>query len=51
MRWEQIDLYEYFGVERQEGALGVLSCWVTETPPKVSLSRRRPAVFRPTATM
>ena len=45
MRYEKVDLYAHFSVERPEGALGELTCWYTETSPKVSVSRRRPAVL------
>lgn len=45
MRWEEIDLYEQFGLERPQGALGKLTCWVTETSREVSDCRRRPAVL------
>lgn len=45
MRWEEIDIYEAFGLERPEGAVGKLTSWVTQTSSKVSLCRRRPAVL------
>jgi len=45
MRWEQIDLYQFFGQERPQGAAGTLTCWVTETSSKVSDCRRRPAAL------
>jgi len=45
MRWEQIDLYQFFGWERPQGAVGLLTCWVTETSSKVSGCRRRPAAL------
>jgi len=45
MRWERIDLYGFFGQERPQGAAGMLTCWVTETSPKVSECRRRPAAL------
>ena len=45
MRYEKVDLYAHFSVERPKVALGELTCWYTETSPKVSVSRRRPAVL------
>ncbi len=45
MRCEQIDLYQFFGLERPRGAAGTLECWVTATSPEVSDCRRRPAAL------
>ena len=45
MRYEKVDLYAHFSLERPDGAVGMLTCWYTETAPQVSTSRRRPAVL------
>ena len=44
MTVKQVDLYEYWGQPRQ-GSGGMLTCWVTHTPEKVSVRRKRPAVL------
>lgn len=41
----QTDLYSYFGISREHAAGGMLRCWKMDTPDKVSLCRRRPAVL------
>lgn len=41
----RVELYEHFGVERQAGQRGRLTCWAARTPETVSLRRRRPAVL------
>lgn len=40
-----IELYEYYALVRPAGAVGRLSCWITQTSEKVSVSRRRPAIL------
>lgn len=42
---EEVDLYEYWSLDRQPGAVGKLTCWIQKTPEKVSVSRRRPAIL------
>ncbi len=42
---DTVDLYGAFGLKRPEGAAGRLRCLITQTPAKVSASRRRPAVL------
>ncbi len=45
MYCETVDLYGTFGLERPAGAAGRLTCLITQTPAKVSVTRRRPAVL------
>lgn len=45
MRLVKIDLYEYYGLERPEGARAELSGWIQETSWEVSRDRKRPAVL------
>lgn len=40
-----VDLYSHFSLPRPENAMGRLTCWIQQTPRKVSASRRRPAVL------
>ena len=40
-----VNVYEYFGIEAPEGAVGRLSFWVQQTPAKVSVHRRRPGIL------
>lgn len=45
MKMERIDLYEYFGLKRQDGACGYLNCFIREKSWEYSLSRLRPAMI------
>lgn len=45
MRTEIIDLYQYTGMPKPEGALGRLTCYLSQTPGRVSTNRRKPAVL------
>lgn len=42
---ETVDLYGHCGLDRGEAAGGRLTCWIQQTSPAVSLSRKRPAVL------
>lgn len=45
MIYKTEDLYGYFGLARGQAAGGRLSCWVSQTPVKVSAHRKRPAIL------
>ena len=45
MKMERIDLYEYFGIEKQDGACGYLNCFIREKSPHYSKYRSRPAML------
>lgn len=45
MNCYEIDLYEYFGFPRPDGAAGFLTCCIQSTSPEVAPSRARPAVL------
>lgn len=40
-----VDLYQHFGMHKEEGWEGKLTGWLTSTSPKVSTCRKRPAVL------
>jgi len=40
-----IDLYNHFGIEKPEGREGILTAYVTTTPPPVAAARLRPAIL------
>ena len=40
-----IDLYNHFGIEKPEGREGILTAYVTTTPPPVAATRLRPAIL------
>ena len=45
MKVFQVDLYEYFKVEKPEGANGVLHCYLVEQSASINLSRKHPAML------
>lgn len=45
MRYQVIDLYDYFGLERPEGGKGLLTCMVIEAPGGMRELRRHPAIL------
>ncbi len=45
MHTKALDLYEHYGLEAPEGAVGRLNCYWTETPAQVSENRRKPAIL------
>lgn len=45
MKMEKIDLYEYFGIQKQDGASGYLNCFIREKSPHYSINRGRPAML------
>ena len=45
MNVEFVDLYKYYGLEKENGAEGRLTSWIQFAPEKVSPRRRRPAVL------
>lgn len=45
MHMEFVDLYQYFGVQRPENAVGKLTCWSVPTSDKVSPGRKKPAIL------
>lgn len=40
-----VELYQYFGIEKPEGASGTLQCWIQDTDEKISPKRLRPGIL------
>lgn len=45
MRSIFVDLYQYFGATKPEGASGTLQCWIQDTSEKISPHRLRPGIL------
>lgn len=45
MRFYNIDLYEYFGVQKPNGGKGVLSCYIKDRSVEINAERRAPAML------
>lgn len=45
MHMEFVDLYQYFGAEKPQNAVGKLTCWWAPTSDRVSSGRKKPGVL------